>query len=341
MTRTTLKSLAKALNMSVSTVSKALNDSHEISELTKKRVKEAAAELHYQPNVLAQSLKTGKTQTIGVVLPKMTGPFESQILEGMQHAASVQNYRIVIMNSMENEELEGIALLSMLDKSVDGLLFCPIHENSNVVLAEQIIQKIPVVIFDRTDYPLDTHKVGVLNSEGTYSACKHLFDIGKKNIAIFCGTNQGITAKRLAGYQRAHQDFNIPVVDEYTVYCTVKSIPDLHLEMEGHINRLLHLPNPPEAILCVADTITTHLLGVLAKLEIKVPETLAVMGFANTDLALSLNPSLSTIRQPTKDIGEIAVTKLISLISKPNRSQTAWEDTKLPTSIQLRRSTIG
>lgn len=327
--------------MSVSTVSKALNDSHEISEITKKRVKEVAEELNYQPNVLAQSLKTGKTQTIGVVLPKMTSPFESQILEGMQQAASSQNYRIVIMNSMENEELESMALLSMLDKSVDGLLFSPIHENSNVELATHIMETTPIVIFDRTDYPLQTHKVGVLNSEGTYSACKHLFDTGKTRVAIFCGTNQGITAKRLAGYHQAHQDFNIPLESEYTVYCTVKSIAELHLEMEEHLKQLLQLPNPPEAILGVADTITTHLLGVLAKLEISVPETLAVIGFANTDLALSLNPSLSTIRQPTKDIGEIAVQKLINLINKNHRSQTEWEDIKLPTSIQLRRSTLG
>lgn len=341
MARTTLKSLAEALNMSVSTVSKALNDSYEISESTKKRIREFAQERNYQPNLLAQSLKTGKTQTLGVVLPKMTSPFESQILEGMQHAASAANYRIVIMVSMENEETENLALKSMLDKGVDGLLFCPIHENSNVALATQIASHIPTVIFDRTDYPLETHKVGVLNTDGTYDACKHLFDIGKSKVAIFCGTNQGITANRLAGYRQAHERFGHPLHDEYIVYCNVKSIEGLHAEMEQHLLRLLALPTPPEAILGVADTITTHLLGVLAKLEIAVPETLAVIGFANTDLALSLHPSLSTIRQPTKDIGEISVQKLLAIINKNNRSQIEWEDIKLPTSIQLRRSTIG
>ncbi|NGM66460.1 LacI family DNA-binding transcriptional regulator [Sphingobacterium sp. SGR-19] len=341
MAKTTLKSLAQALNMSVSTVSKALNDSHEISEVTKRTVQEFAKKHNYQPNVLAKFLKTGKTNTIGVVLPKMTGPFEAQIIAGMQKTAANHHYRIIIMNTMENEELERLALQSMLDKSVDGILLCPIHEESNIVLAKQILKTTPVVIFDRTHYPLETHKVGVLNIEGTYNACKHLLDIGRRQIAIFCGARQGITTKRLSGYIEAHNDFQIPVTPEYIVHCNVKSLLDLQVDMENHVKALLRLPNPPNAIIGVADTITTHLLGILAKLEIKVPETLAVIGFANTDLALSLNPSLSTIRQPTTEIGEISVTKLVETMQKKNRSQIEWEDIKLPTSIQLRRSTIG
>ncbi|WP_437921902.1 LacI family DNA-binding transcriptional regulator [Sphingobacterium sp. LRF_L2] len=341
MGKTTLKSLAQALNMSVSTVSKALNDSYEISASTKKKVKEFAEKYNYQPNVLAQFLKTGKTQTIGVVLPKMTSPFESQILEGMQQTASELHYRIVIMNTMENEEQERQALQSMLDKAVDGLLFCPIHEQSNLELATRIMKTTPIVIFDRTNYALETHKVGVLNAAGTYNACKHLFETGRRRIAIFCGTNQGITAKRLSGYYEAHTELEVPLTPEYVVYCNVKSVEELHLEMEQHIRTLLNLPHPPDAIIGVADTITTHLLGVLAKLNVKVPDTLAVIGFANTDLALSLNPSLSTIRQPTKDIGEISIKKLVEVINKSHRSQIEWEDIKLPTSIQLRRSTLG
>lgn len=341
MAKTTLKSLAQALNMSVSTVSKALNDSHEISAVTKKKVQELAKQHNYQPNVLAKFLKTGKTHTIGVVLPKMTGSFEAQLIAGIQQMATVHHYRIVIMNTMENEELEKLALQSMLDKSVDGLLFCPLHEESNIDLAKQILKTTPIVIFDRTDYSIETHKVGVLNMEGTYDACQHLFDIGRKKIAIFCGARQGITTERLSGYLEAHRDFRIPVAPEYIVYGNVRSIPELQEDMETHVRRLLQLPQPPNAIIGVVDTITTHLLGTLAKLEIKVPDTLAVIGFANTDLALSLNPSLSTIRQPATEIGEISVNKLVEVITKKHRSQIEWEDIKLPTTIQLRRSTIG
>ncbi|NQD71624.1 LacI family DNA-binding transcriptional regulator [Sphingobacterium shayense] len=327
--------------MSVSTVSKALNDSYEISAATKNKVREYAQLHNYQPNVLAQFLKTGKSQTIGVVLPKMSTSFDSQIIEGMQTIAAAHNYRIVIMNSMEDEKSEEIALKSMMNKSVDGLLFCPIHENSNLELAKQIIKTTPIVIFDRTNYPLETHKVGVLNTEGTFNACKHLIDIGRKKIAIFCGADQGITQQRLNGYYKALEQNKLPKDPEYKVFCNVKSIDELHIDLENHLSRLFNLPNPPDAIIGVTDTITTHLLGILAKLSIRVPETIAVIGFANTELAFSLNPSLSAIRQPTKEIGELSVRKLIETINKKNRSQIEWEDIKLPTTIQLRRSTLG
>lgn len=341
MAKTTLKSLAQALNMSVSTVSKALNDSHEISAVTKKKIQEFAKQHNYQPNVHAKFLKTGRTYTIGVVLPKMTGSFEAQLIAGMQQMAAAHHYRIIIMNSMEDEELEKLALQSMLDKSVDGLLFCPIHEESNVGLAKQIQQTTPLVIFDRTHYPIETHKVGVLNKKGTYNACQHLFDIGRKKISIFCGTRQGITMERLSGYLEAHKDAHLRIDPEYMVYCNVQSIPELQADMETHVQRLLQLPHPPDAIIGIVDTITTHLLGTLAKLEVEVPDTLAVIGFANTDLALSLNPSLSAIRQPATEIGEISVNKLMEIIKTKHRSQIEWEDIKLPTAIQLRRSTIG
>src|SRR5690606_10274522 len=133
----------------------------------------------------------------------------------------------------------------------------------------------------------------------------------------------------------------IPVTSAYIVHCYVKSLVDLNIDLETHVKNLLQLVIPPNDNLGVAYSITSHLLVILAKIEIKVTETLAVIGFANTDLGLSLNPSLSTIRQPTSEIGEISVNKLVEIMQKKNRSQIEWEDIKLPTSIQLRRSTIG
>ena len=341
MAKTTLKSLAEALKMSVSTVSKALNDSHEISTATKKKVQDFARQNNYRPNILAKYLKTGKTNTIGLVLPKMTGAFEAQIIAGMQKAASEKHYQIIIMNTMEDEYQERVALQSMIDKSVDGILFCPIHEDSNTSFIDEINQSIPIVIFDRTTYPLNTHKIGAQNTEGTYAACKHLIETGRKRIAVLCGTKQGITSERLQGYIQAHQDFQLDIIPHYTLYCNISNLTDLQNDIEKHIQKLHQLPSPPDAIIGIADSITTHLLGVLARLGIKVPQTFAIIGFANTDLAESLNPSLSTIRQPTHEIGKIAINKLIEVIQKKSRSQIEWKHIKLPTSIQLRHSTLG
>lgn len=339
MEKTTLKSLAKELNLSVSTVSKALNDSYEISESTKEKVKALAQQLNYKPNVLAQFLKTGRTRTIGVVIPKMTSPFESQIIEGIQLAAIEKNYRTVVISSLEDEQIEKLALESMIDKSVDAILFCPLNELSNTALVSEIIKYTPLVIFDRTNYPIHTHKIGVLNAEGTYNACKHLFDIGRDKIAVFCGADSGLTPDRVSGYIKAHEDNYIPINNNYLVYCSLKSIEELHRDLEENIKRLLANPNPPNAILGISDTITTHLLGVLAKLGVSVPHKIAVIGFANTELALSLNPSLSTIKQPAKDIGQITFQKAYEIINTKYRNQIEWQDIKLPTTIQLRKST--
>ncbi|QBQ40132.1 LacI family transcriptional regulator [Sphingobacterium psychroaquaticum] len=339
MAKVTLKSLAKGLNMSVSTVSKALNDSYEISEETKSKVKAYATAHNYQPNIIAQTLKTGKTNTIGVIIPKMSSPFESQIIEGIQEAATKENFRVVIMNSMENEAMEKSNISSMVAKGVDGILFCPIHEHSNINLVKQISENTPFVIFDRTNYAIDTHKIGVLNTEGTHAACQHLFDMGHRKVAILGGAHQGITADRVAGYKQAHKEADIPVQEEYIIYLNVKSVAELHEGLSRNIQKLRNLPEPPTAVVGISDTITTHSLGILSQLGIKVPQEIAVIGFANTDLAFSLNPSLSTIYQPAKDIGAISFAKVLAILNKKYRNQIEWEDIKLPTTIQLREST--
>ena len=339
MNKVTLKSLAKALELSVSTVSKALNDSYEISESTKVRVREYADKLDYQPNIIAQHLKTGKTNTIGVIIPKMSNPFAAQIIEGIQKEVVSHNYHMVIMQSMENEAIEKAAIQGLLNKGVDGLLFCPISETSNIELVSRAHKNTPIVLFDRTNYQLPTHKVGVLNADGVYQACKQLFELNRKRIAIICGRHQGITKERLHGYQLAHKNHQIPVVEEYLIYCKVDNLADLDLDLEQQLDKLLALPNPPDAVIGVTDTITTHLLGVLSKMAIVVPEKLAVIGFANTELAFALNPSLSTIKQPAEEIGVQSVRKLLHIINSKNRSQIEWEDLKLPTQIQLRNST--
>ena len=339
MARVTLKSLAQALNISVSTVSKALNDSYEISEETKAKVREYAEAQNYQPNAIAQTLKTGRSNTIGVIIPKMSSPFESQILEGIHKAALSENYRAIIVNTMEDENLEKNSIKALVDKGVDGILFCPIHESSNTAYVQQMAEQLPFVIFDRTNYPLKTHKIGVLSTEGTRAACRHLFEKGHRQIAILCGSKQGITADRLAGYVKAHRDAGVEVNSNYIITLNVKNRSELDANLELGLRQLLQLPAPPTAIVGVSDTITTHSLGILAQMGVRVPQELAVIGFANTDLALSLNPSLSTIRQPAQEIGEISFQKLHEILMKKYKNQIEWEDIMLPTTIKLRKST--
>src|SRR5690606_6352616 len=157
---------------------------------------------------------------------------------------------------------------------------------------------------------------------------------------ILCGKNIGVTKDRLKGYRKALEDHHIDFNPSYIIYCDYNnSLEGIDSDMEMKLTQLLHSDRAPDAVLGTTDTLTTRVLGVLSKLDIKVPEDLAVIGFANTDIAESLNPSLSTIRQPTFEMADIAIEKLISLIESKNRSQIDVHEILLDSTIQLRKST--
>ncbi len=341
MSKVTLKELAKGLNMSVSTVSKALNDSYEISETTKIRVKEFALKHNYRPNALAKNLKLGRTNNIGVIISTIGSPFQAQIIEALHKAAVALDFNLIMMQSQDSEEIERKALNTLINHGVEGLLISPAFENSNIdLLAHLHKTTCPIVLFDRINYNIDTFKIGVDNEKSIYNATEELLKIGRKKIVVLCGKNIGVTKNRLRGYRKALEDHHIDFDPSYVIYCNYNnSMEDIDKDMETKLIRLLHSDNAPNAILGTTDTLTTRVLGVLSKLDIKVPDDLAVIGFANTDIADSLNPSLSTIRQPTFEMADIAIEKLMSLINSKNRSQIDVHEILLDSSIQLRKST--
>ena len=343
MNKVTLKELAKVLNMSVSTVSKALNDSHEISDATKKIVKKFAQERNYQPNPLAKYLKLGRSNSIGVILPSIGNPFHSQIIENLHNYASQHNFNLIIMQSKDSEEIETKAIKALLNQGIDGIIISPAHETSNIELLKKIHESTcPVIIFDRINYDLDTYKIGVNNFQSGFNATEELIKGGRKKIVILCGKNIGVTKQRLAGYEEALKRNGIEVNQNYIVYCNYNnSFEEFDNDLKEKIAYLMQdRATAPNAIFGTTDTLTTRVLGILADLGIQVPAELAVIGFANTEIANSLNPALSTIRQPTAEIASLSIEMLIKLIAnKKNRSQIDFQEFKLDSSIQLRKST--
>ncbi|NGM90212.1 LacI family transcriptional regulator, partial [Parapusillimonas sp. SGNA-6] len=184
--------------MSVSTVSKALNDSYEISDATKKRVKEVALKHNYRPNALAKNLKLGKTNNIGVIISTIGSPFQAQIIEALHKAAVRFDFNLIMMQSQDSEEIERKALNTLINHGVEGILISPAFENSNVdLLAHLYKTACPIVLFDRINYNLDTFKVGVDNEKSIYRATEELIKIGRKKIVVLCGKNIGVTRNRL------------------------------------------------------------------------------------------------------------------------------------------------
>lgn len=342
MAKVTLKELAKELNMSVSTVSKALNDSYEISESTKQRVKEVALKHNYRPNTLAKYLKLGRSNNIGVIISSIGSPFQAQIVEALHSSAVSNDFNLIMMQSQDSEEIEKKAINTLINHGVEGILISPAFENSNLQLLTQLHKSTcPIVIFDRLNYNLDTYKVGVNGQKSVYQATEELIRIGRKNIAVLCGKNIGVTRERLRGYMQALQDHQIEMINEYIIYCNYNnSLQGIDADLENKLRRLLGSDNPPNAILGTTDTLTTRVLGILSDMNVRVPEQVAVIGFANTDIANSLNPSLSTIRQPTYEMGRTAISKLIKLINTKYREQVDFEEILLESRIDLRKSTL-
>lgn len=336
----TIKDIARELGLSVSTVSKALSDSYEISDKTKKMVIEYAEKNNYRANPAAKSLRQGHTKSIGVVVSTIENNFFSQVINGIESIAYDKGYNVIITQTHESYEREVLNLKHLIFRSVDGILISLSTETKDTGHLRSIHEKgLPIVFFDRVCHEIDTHKVIADNFAGAYEATQHLIGLGHKKIAhITSSPNVSITQERLAGYQKALEDNEIPANESYIKYC-MHGGKDLY-EIEGALSELLKHKNKPDAIFTASDRITTATLTLLRKLKIRIPEEIALVGFTNTTLADMLNPTLSTIYQPGFEIGKKAVEMLISIIES-RRPVTEFETTVMPTQLFVRDSSSG
>jgi LacI family transcriptional regulator len=341
----TIRDIAKALKISVSTVSKALNASDEISGATKKLVGDYAKAHSYKPNRFARSLKAGQTSTIGVMVSSFSGSsFLTQALDGIYRAAFTAGYEVIIMQSFENEENERTGLESLLSRNVDGILLDPVSETSNTDYINHIHETIcPVVVFDRINPGIKTIKVGVNEHMGALEAVTHLGNIGRKRILFITGDKFGDNNQRILGYKKALKQLDIPFNPRYMVQVNLENLDELDNKIKTAVGALRETPIKPNAIFGATDLITVRTLGILAEMEVSVPGEIAVTGFANTDLAFALNPALTCIKQPAKEMGELAVQKLTELLSLKAKGKKPAGDNQtllLETSLQIRKSTL-
>lgn len=339
MKKITIKDIAIALNLSISTVSKALNDSYEISIKTKQLVIEFAKKSNYKPNILARNLKTGKTSTIGVIIASINNPFFSQVLEGIQNYANEIGYDVIFMQSQDQSELERSCIETLKLRGVDGILISPVHETSNLDLLNSLLdQNIPIVIFDRIQHQLSTMKVGVDNMKGAYLATKHLIKLGKTKIINITGSKFGLSQERFKGYKKALEESGISFNPAYYIQCNLQSHSQLDEDLKLSLEKILKSNDMPNAILSSSDTITIRVLAILQELDFQVPNDIAVIGFSNIDHPKSLNPSLSTIRQPSFEIGKQSLEKLIFLLTHRNWKNFDPEIIELDTILTFRKS---
>lgn len=310
----TIKDIAKALGFSTSTVSRALRDSHEISEETKKVVLAYAEEVNYRPNPVAQSLKERRSKSIGVVVSEIANSFFSQIINGIESVAYDHGYHVIITQTNESHEREVNAMNYLASRSVDGILISLSSETENIEhLTKMHELGMPFVFFDRVTDKINTYNITSDNYKGTYDATAHLVQNGFKKIA-FVGSagHLSINRERLAGYEAALKDAGLTFNKEHVRYCVHGGL--IYQEVEEEMNKLLKLKNKPDAVIACSDKITTNVFRYCKANQIKVPQQLGLIGFSNLDLTEYLEPSLSIIRQQAFEMGENAASLMIHLL---------------------------
>jgi LacI family transcriptional regulator len=338
----TLKDIAKALNLSVSTVSKSLKDSYEIGRATKQRVMDYAREHHYMPNRMAKGLKEGKTRSIGVVVCSIDNTFVAQTLEGIYKVGADKDYQFIMMQSKESFEQEKRGIELLYSSGIDGLLISPSCETTDFSYLRSLQQSgLPIVLFDRVTDELNTHKVMANNFQGAYDATVHLIERGYRSIAhLNTGIKLNIADERLNGYKQALSDRQLDFRPDLVHYCDYSNPEKLNEDLELAIRDFMTMTVKPDAIFTATDQITTRCLALLIKLGYKIPADIALIGFTNTELAEVMNPALSTVHQPAFELGEIAAEKLIELIeSKKPTGPEDYETRILDTRINMRAST--
>jgi len=334
----TIKDIAKALDLSYSTVSRALKGSYKISEETRRAVQEYADLHNYRPNLLAQSLKNQRSRTIGVVLCNIPNVFFSEVISGIESVAYNSNYLVIITQSQESYDREVKNVQNLAWRSVDGLLVSLSTESEDLHhLTHLHEQGMPIVFFDRVTDQLKTHCVIADNIGGAYNATRHLLDQGCRKIAhITSSPHISITQERKEGYEKALQEAGIALNPHYIQYCMHGGM--LFEEIEKAMDELLALPDPPDALLCAADRLTMGCYSLLHKKGIYVPEQIAIAGFSNFNSADLFSPSLTTVRQPAFEIGKTAAELLIQLIES-KRPPAQFTKKVFPTELFIRNST--
>ncbi len=326
----TIKDIAKALNLSTSTISRALRDSYEISPETKKIVLEYAKKINYRANPIARSLKERRSHSIGVIVSEIANNFFSQVISGVESIAYDKNFQIIISQTHESSERERLNVEYLTSRSIDGLLIALSSETEDISYLHQLKERgFPIVFFDRIPQQFDTYKVVVNNQQGAYDATQHLITLGKKKIAHLTNSKSlSITKDRLIGYKKALMANHIDFDPNLVKYCQHGG---LHLEeVEKAVEELLRIGF--DAIFISGDKLTTGYLHVIKKRPFGPAQSIAIAGFTNSNVVDLFSTKLTAIRQPAFEMGKIATELLIKLI-EAKYPITEFETRVLPTEL--------
>lgn len=325
----TIRDVAERAGVSVATVSHVINGTRKVAPETAERVRRAMEELDYHPNAVARSLRTRKTQVIGVVVSDITNPFFATLVRGAEDAALEAGYSIFVCNSDETLEKENRYVQVLRRRRVDGMLLAPVGGGENPAIRKLARQGVPFVFVDRRAPGVEADAVLSDNVGGAYLATKHLIERGHERIGIVLGIRGATTSEeRLAGYRRALEEAGIPLAEELVVWGGYR--------VEGGRRataKLLSLTPPPTAIFSTNNLMTVGVLQELFARGVRIPDQVAVVGFDDLEWAEMANPPLTAVAQRPHEIGYRAVRLLLDRLGAeeflPPREERVSVDLKV------------
>ena len=331
--RTSLKDLAQILGVSIPTVSRALKNSPEISRELCIKAQKLAKEMNYHPNPFAMSLRKNTPRTIGVIVPDIVTHFFASILSGIEDTAIANGYFVIITTSHESYDHEKRNIENLVNMHVEGIIGCLSQETTDYAHWLSLDDmNMPLVLFDRVCMP---DRFSTVVADGVYSAqmaTQHLLDHGSKRIAFIGGANhQDIVRKRKHGYLEALRENKIPIEKDLVV-CRKIDFEEGKIATEI----LLSLPEPPDAILAMNDTLAFAAMEVIRNHNLRIPQDIALIGYTDEQHANYVVPRLSAVSHQTYKMGEAACQMLIDKIKGDKKIRQII----IPTCLQVRESSI-
>lgn len=314
----TLKHIARELDVSISTVSKALKNSEEISRDTKERIQAFAKLYNYKPNNIAISLKNKRTKNIGVIIPNIVHHFFTTVVRGIEKYANARGYNVIVCLSNESFDKEVINMEMLANGSIDGFIMSLSNEtqakNDFNHIKEVTSQGIPLVMFDRVTNEVACDKVIINDRDSAYKAVKKLIDSGRKKIALINTENLSVSNARTEGYFQALQDSGFPMNENLVLTLPFESIDEEAIH--GFFNS-----TDVDAVLCVNEIFAIYSMRVVQKKGLRIPEDISFIGFTDGPLSKYANPSLSSVAQHGENMGEVAAQMLIDKVENEEEDE--------------------
>jgi LacI family transcriptional regulator len=333
----TIYDLARKLNISSATVSRALKDDPVVSKKTRKRISELAEEMGYRSNNFARNLRTQRTNTIGVIVPRLNSYFMSTVIAGMESIANSEGYNLIISQSSESAQKEMASAKTMFNNRVDGLLVSLAYDTDAIPHFEAFIKKnIPLIFFDRVDDHNICTSVLINNRKAAYEATTHLINQGRKRIVYITATpKRNVYVDRLKGYKEALSDKQIDFREEYVLICNLSQ--ESGVEAAAIIRRMSPLP---DAVFVANDNCAAGCMVALKQSGIRIPQDIAFAGFNNDPVSTVVEPNLTTINYPGYEMGQVAARNLINHLSGAS-SIHSTNTIILRSELVIRESSVG